>query len=456
MKKCDICDKSITKKCPGVECRRCEKCVHLSSECSGLTTKQQVALRSSNLLWLCQECELSTSKRKSIVIPEGEDEETEEAADKLPFQIDVKQLLKDISIEMEKTVRKELAELSGSLQYHSDQMEELEKTIHEFKTSIKDLQKKNTELSHLNTHLLTRVGALEQRVQSLEQERLSSAIELSNIPREENENITEIVKTVARKLKTPTTNIRTVQRQGTSKDRPGNIIVHFSDDADCITWTSASKAASLLIADVCPSVKEPKASEKIFDPKKMSTNYLNSNPTHSVPLLSQNANSLKNRGMEEKRSISSSSTSSAATTKAKKLAAEAVHLRRMAEIECAKRERDLEREREHASTILEAERSVAEAEHRAEMTAIEAIKCATSESREPKAEDMVREERHLLLHSQLASLHEAYAQVNSGKAPARNSRLKNLRLFVEESTNLLRLSGRIVWWKACLLYHRTP
>lgn len=165
---------------------------------------------------------------------------------------------------MEKTVRKDLAELSGSLQYHSDQMEELEKTIQEYKTTIKNLQKKNTELSQLNTHLQTRVGALEQRVQSLEQERLSSVIELSNILREEDENIKDIIKTVASKLNTTTNNIKTIKRQGTSKDRPGNIVISFLDDSDCITWTSAAKTTSLRIADICPNIKEPKASEKIF------------------------------------------------------------------------------------------------------------------------------------------------------------------------------------------------
>lgn len=263
MAKCDKCEKTITKKCPGVECRSCEKIVHLNTDCSGLSTKQKVALRSSNLQWLCQECEETMPKNTSIVIP-TEDEEDEEDGDKMPLQINVKQLLKDISKEMEKTVKKELAELTSSLQYHSDQMEELEKTIQMFKTSIKDIQKKNTELSQQNIHLRTRVGALEQRVQSLEQEGLSTVIELSNIPREDEEDVKEIIKTVASKLNTSTTNIKKIKRQGTGKDRPGNIMIHFSNDTDCTTWTSAAKTTNLQIADICPNIKEPKASEKIF------------------------------------------------------------------------------------------------------------------------------------------------------------------------------------------------
>lgn len=264
MRRCDNCEKLITKKTPGVACSTCEKLVHLNTVCSGLSTKQREAIHSSNLQWMCQECEKTVPKRTSVIIPNEEEEEAEEIADSPTLQVDVKQLLKDISKEMEKTVRKMVGELSDSLQYHSDQMDELQRTIQEFKTVVKDLQKKNTQLSQQNTHLQTRVGALEQRVQSLEQERLSSVIELSNIPQQENENIKEIVKTVAIKLNTPTTNIKAIQRQGTGKDRPGNIMIRFADDADCITWTTAAKTTSLIIADACPGINKPKASEKIF------------------------------------------------------------------------------------------------------------------------------------------------------------------------------------------------
>lgn len=95
MRRCDNCEKLITKKTPGVECSTCEKLVHLNTVCSGLSTKQREAIHSSNLQWMCQECEKTVPKL----------EEAEEIADSPTLQVDVKQLLKDISKEMEKTVR---------------------------------------------------------------------------------------------------------------------------------------------------------------------------------------------------------------------------------------------------------------------------------------------------------------------------------------------------------------
>lgn len=68
---------------------------------------------------------------------------------------------------------------------------------------------------------------------------------------------------------------------------------------------------------------------------------------------------------------------------------------------------------------------------------------SASGCREPNAADTACAKCYLLLHSQLASLREDYAQIDRGEAPVKNSRLENVMLFVEKSTNLLRLSGRI-------------
>ncbi|CAK1597655.1 unnamed protein product [Parnassius mnemosyne] len=69
MSKCEKCNKNITRTRPGVECHRCEKMVHLNTECSGLTTKQRNALRANkNLDWSCSECKNTSSRRTSIII----------------------------------------------------------------------------------------------------------------------------------------------------------------------------------------------------------------------------------------------------------------------------------------------------------------------------------------------------------------------------------------------------
>jgi hypothetical protein len=94
MSKCDNCSKNITKNKPGIECNRCEKIVHLSNQCSGLTSKQLAALRATeNLEWTCHECQ-NSSRRRSIIIPDY-DEEEDNCAESSNVQIDIKKLLGD-------------------------------------------------------------------------------------------------------------------------------------------------------------------------------------------------------------------------------------------------------------------------------------------------------------------------------------------------------------------------
>ncbi|KAL0829214.1 hypothetical protein ABMA28_004045 [Loxostege sticticalis] len=127
--KCDNCNKNITKSKPGLECNRCEKLVHLTNQCTGLTNKQLAALRASeNLEWTCQDCQDKTPRRSSIVIP-NDDEGDEDYSESPTIQIDVKKLLGDISKEVERAIKKEMKDLTQSLQFQSDKMDELIKNI---------------------------------------------------------------------------------------------------------------------------------------------------------------------------------------------------------------------------------------------------------------------------------------------------------------------------------------
>ncbi|CAK1584086.1 unnamed protein product [Parnassius mnemosyne] len=95
-----------------------------------------------------------TSRRNSsIVIPENDDEDDYDRH----VQIDAKTLLNNILKEVEKSIKKELKDINDSLQFHSSKLDEVMMSIEAFKQTIKNLQRKNIELTNKNNNLETRV-----------------------------------------------------------------------------------------------------------------------------------------------------------------------------------------------------------------------------------------------------------------------------------------------------------
>lgn len=273
MPKCDKCGKNITRNNHGVECNRCDKLVHLSSVCSGLTTKQRAALKAAeNLEWTCPDCLDNTPRRSSIYIPPNDEEDEEEVNNlgSMPnkynqsVQIDVKQLLKDISKEMEKIVHKELADVTKALDYQSDKMDEINESIDTFKIKIQELQKKNTELQNKNNNLEIRVGALEQRVQEIEQTRYNKNLEIANVPYTKTEVLPKIVSKIAEKLTMPISDIEFSKRLPGRKEKPGTIEIKFNNDTAQSGWILAAKKNRLLACDLVDNLQDPIADHPVY------------------------------------------------------------------------------------------------------------------------------------------------------------------------------------------------
>ena len=265
MSKCEKCTKIITKRSPGLECSRCEKVVHCTTPCSALTVKQLAAIRATdNLGWTCQECQKSSS-RPSIIIPQEDDDDDETGImNKSTAQIDVKKLLMDISIEVDKCINRAVKELQDSLQYQSDKMDDVLENIEAFKETIKDLQRKNTELSNKNKNLETRVGALEQRLQTFEQEKLATLVEIANVPYTEGENTAEIIENAATFLQLPTSEIVKSRRIHGKVGRPGPILAQLKNEECQQKWLAAAKKITLQVIDLIPTAPQPNAQVTVF------------------------------------------------------------------------------------------------------------------------------------------------------------------------------------------------
>lgn len=267
MNKCDKCSKNITKRNPGLECIKCEKTVHGNNACSGLTNKQLAALRAAdNLEWTCTECHNTSIRRSSFFVPE-EDEEEETSPH---LSINVKQLLNDVSKEMEKTIQREMKECMRSLQHQSDKMDEVLESLDFCKQSILELKRKNTELANKNTHLETRIGALEQRLHETEQQKLCDQIEIHNIQGCEKEAAKEIVENIAQKLKLPADDILNIQmktppaRRERQKVSGSIIILKMKNEDTQQKWISTSKTLKLTMKDIITNASANTAHEAVF------------------------------------------------------------------------------------------------------------------------------------------------------------------------------------------------
>lgn len=250
--KCDNCKKSVTKSLVGVECSRCEKIVHLTNKCTGLSNKQIAALKAApSLEWTCLECQAEKPRRdSSIIIPEDDDDE-----DDSPVQINQKKLLGNISKEVEKALKREMKELHESLQFNNSKMDEMLECIEEFKKSIKHLERKNIELNNKNTNLEIRMGAMEQRIQELEQEKIGNCIEVANVSAETNEEAKQVVSSIAIKLKQSVEGIKRCRRLTGKKDQTPKILVELVDGDTKDQWIVAAKLTKTTVAEVHPTIK---------------------------------------------------------------------------------------------------------------------------------------------------------------------------------------------------------
>ncbi|KAI5644311.1 hypothetical protein NE865_03680 [Phthorimaea operculella] len=264
--KCDICAKSITNKSPGLECSKCEKIVHATTACSGLTTKQIAALRNSESLeWTCDECQKSTSRRRSYISGgEDDDEEIDGAKSYQPknntFPIDIKKLLSDISKDVEKAIKKELGELAKSVNYCCDKVEDFEDEAKILKTKVKELENRNR-------YLELKIGALEQRHNELEQGQLCKSIEIVGIPPAENENVEETVKTVAKAINVRETSIKSSKRLPTRDDKVPSIVVKLTSEESQAQWIAAGRSARLKLKNLREDTSDTNDCDVFIRPK---------------------------------------------------------------------------------------------------------------------------------------------------------------------------------------------
>ncbi|KAL4713792.1 hypothetical protein ACJJTC_012309 [Scirpophaga incertulas] len=195
LKKCVKCNYNISKKAPGLECSRCAKVVHATTECAKLSAKQLTALRASEgLEWSCEDCLRSTSKRSSFFIPE----DSEEITTSIPFEMH--QLMRNINTEIKKAIKEEFESFRESLEFIGDQVASIEEALKSQNSKIKYLENKNIELVNAKKNIELRLSAIEQRLEETDQRSLCTFVEIAGLPSIPNTDVKTVAKTVAAQL----------------------------------------------------------------------------------------------------------------------------------------------------------------------------------------------------------------------------------------------------------------
>lgn len=285
--KCDSCDKIITRKSPGLECNKCNKYVHASTQCAGLTAKQLAAVKAADSLeWMCDDCKQNSDRRSSHFVPCEDTEEDDdvklsktsnstgdinalreiakEVEKNIKREVSSMAALREIAKEVEKNIKRELTSMTSSIEFLTDKMEEFTECMDAYKNRIKELEKKNTTLANNNTHLETKVKSLEQRMQDMEQKQLSCTIEVAGIPFMDNENTTKLIQKVAEKMNLDNKTTRNIKRTGVRAGQGGLLLVEFSEAGERELWLSKARDANVLLSDIQPDVADDQAKVRIF------------------------------------------------------------------------------------------------------------------------------------------------------------------------------------------------
>lgn len=274
MPKCDNCDKIITKKSPILECNMCSKIIHANQACSNLSSKQLSALRNAdNLGWSCEECRKESPRRKSFTILEEEEEDEDETAvcqDSESGSNSIKKFLSDISREVKKAVKKEIAFVNETLSVYCDKMDGIIKTLEMYSSKIKELENKNTYLTNQNKHLEIKVDAMEQYVATIEQSQLNNIVEIAGVPETKQGTQQDIALKLAAKLNMESKHITLVKRLKGRHGKEGVIQISLNQEDQVEQWIRAARKEKITAEDVA-SYAEPVTDSKVVVRRALSS-----------------------------------------------------------------------------------------------------------------------------------------------------------------------------------------
>jgi len=147
-----------------------------------------------------------------------------------------------------------LEEIIRSISFMGRQFDEFNKKLDTTLKEMKLLRTENDTIKAENMRLANEVLNIKQKLDTLEQTNLGISIEISGIPNTANENCTDIIKEIAKKLDI-TVNILEATRMTQSENKPSIIIAKLETLEMRIHMIKTARAKKLNANMICNSWK---------------------------------------------------------------------------------------------------------------------------------------------------------------------------------------------------------
>lgn len=185
---CGVCsqpcvadESDVVVRCNGV----CSRLFHSRCVKDDLTGKKTRSFKD----WKCKDCRNTSSAPSSV-------ESTSCTSLTKDYFVSVLENFKFEVFKELKIFRGEVEELSTSVKFLSDKMDESTKLLKEVKSELATVKKENEELKIKNAAMSSDVCSLKDKIRSLEQYTRKNNIEISGLPVTARENVVDLVKDV--------------------------------------------------------------------------------------------------------------------------------------------------------------------------------------------------------------------------------------------------------------------
>lgn len=208
---CGVCNQQCVA-ATDVKCGGCDRVFH--SSC----IKEDLELKKTRSNWKCKDCRASsktsssgtvasTSLTKELLVRVVEDFKREVFEELKTFRKEMTEMTTSLQEDFKQEVfeelkifRKDMTEVTTSLQFMSDKIDTSNSLMEEVKIELASIKKENEELRNKNLKLDNEVGALKEKVRTLEQYTRLNNLEINDIPVTPGENAISIIKDIGRAL----------------------------------------------------------------------------------------------------------------------------------------------------------------------------------------------------------------------------------------------------------------
>lgn len=229
--KCEKCKNNVNLRTQKHICceGECRKIFHIP-DCAGISEERyHEILNNSELSFLCDQCKKKKEeKRRSTLLVNASN--IQSSSNVTPETNAQKKITSDKMDRIYEEVKK-----SNKIQLEMQKtLNDLHKTMEDYKQIIDNLTEENIELRNLNHVLTTRIGKVEYTMDCFEQKTLNRNLIISGIPEKENENLKSIITKMcsAININAIDTDIKNIERLKTHSENSGmpkSVIIEFNN-----------------------------------------------------------------------------------------------------------------------------------------------------------------------------------------------------------------------------------